>query len=128
MKKSLTGWLLQELLSDKYQQSAVVRTYEPGEYIFRVGDAGDYMGVLTSGRIEIRKGSKSISIGETGSIFGEMGLIDRQTRVADVVAASHCKVMEIREGQFMALVEKNPPFSLWVMRMLTERLRQQTDA
>jgi hypothetical protein len=36
--------------------------------------------------------------------------------------------MEIREGQFMALVEKNPPFSLCVMRLLTERLRQQTDA
>jgi len=128
MKQTLTGWLLQELLSDKYQQSAVVRTYEPGEYIFRVGDAGDYMGVLTSGRIDIRKGDKSLSIGEAGTMFGEMGLIDRQPRAADVLAASHCKVMEIREGQFMALVEKNPPFSLCVMRLLTERLRQQTDA
>ncbi len=127
MTKNLTGWLLQELLSDKYQQSAVVRAYEPGAFIFRVGDAGDYMGVLTSGRIEIRKGDKSISIGEAGEMFGEMGLIDRQARAADVVATSHCKVMEIREGQFMALVEKNPHFSLCVMRLLTERLRQQTD-
>ncbi len=60
-------------------------------------------------------------------MFGEMGLIDHQPRAADVVAASHCRAMEIREGQFMALVEKNPPFSLCVMRLLTERLRQQTD-
>jgi len=128
MQKSLTSWLLQELLSEKYQQSAVVRTYEPGEYIFRVGDAGDYMGVLTYGRIEILKGGKAISVGEAGSMFGEMGLIDHQTRAADVVAVSYCKVMEIREGQFMALIEKNPPFSLTVMRLLTERLRKQTDA
>lgn len=126
MKKSLTSWLLEELLSDKYQQSAFIREYVPGSYIFRVGDEGDYLGVLLSGRIDIRKGEKLISVAGAGEIFGEMGLIDHLPRAADVVAVSQCRIMEIREGQFLSLVDKNPHFSLFVMRLLTERLREQT--
>jgi CRP-like cAMP-binding protein len=123
----LTGWLLEELLSERYQKTAAIQEYEKGQCIFRTGDPGDYVGVLLSGMIEIRKGQKSISVGETGSIFGEMGLIDRQPRAADVFASSYCKVMEIREGQFLSLLDKNPQFSLYLMRMLTERIRKQAE-
>ncbi|MEW6163544.1 MAG: cyclic nucleotide-binding domain-containing protein [Pseudomonadota bacterium] len=125
--KSLTSWLLEELLSEKYRPHAVIREYEPGASIFRVGDPGDYLGVLLSGSIEIRKDGKSLSIAEAGAMFGEMGLIDRQPRMADAVAVARCRVIEVREGQFMALLESSPHFSLSVMRLLSDRLRRQVD-
>ncbi len=128
MKKDVTLWLLEELLSDKYAQPASVKAYEPEECIFHAGDAGDYLGILLSGRIEIRKNGKSISFEGAGAMFGEMGLIDHLPRAADVYAVSHSRVMEVREGQFMALLEENAHFSLCVMRILTERLRSRMES
>lgn len=126
MNQRLTSWLLEELLSEKYQQAAAVKSYAPGDYVFHVGDPGDYMCVLLSGGVEFRKGEKTISVAGPGTMFGEMGLIDKLPRAADAVVMAHSRVMEIREGQFTSLVERNPQFSLSVMRLLTERLRLQT--
>lgn len=128
MKNNITSWLLEELMSDKYVQQAAVKSYEPGGCIFKTGDPGDYLGILLSGKIEIRKKGKSVAIEEVGSMFGEMGLIDRQPRAADVQALSHCRILEVREGQFMALLNQNAHFSLCVMRILTERLRSKMDS
>lgn len=128
MKKDVTLWLLEELLSDRYAQSASVKVYAPEECVFHAGDAGDYLGILLSGRVEIRKNGKSISFEGAGAMFGEMGLIDHLPRAADVYAVSHSRIMEVREGQFMALLEENAYFSLCVMRVLTERLRARMES
>lgn len=125
--KNVSSWLLQELLDEHNRHQATIRELKPGETVFRVGDPGDYIGVLLRGNIEIRKGDKLISIVEPGSMFGEMGLIDHQPRVADAVAVSHSRIAEIREGQFMSLLETTPHFGLAVMRLLTDRLRRQVD-
>ncbi len=125
--KNLTGWLLQELLSDRHREHSCIRAYTPGAAIFRVGDPGDYLAVLISGTVEIRKGEKIISVVEPGSMFGEMGIIDHQPRMADAVAKTNCKIAEVREGQFMALLEATPYFALSLMRLLTDRFRRQTN-
>ncbi len=125
--KNVTSWLLQELLAENNRHRATIRQLASGDVVFRVGDVGDYLVVLLSGSIEIRKGSKVISVVEPGSMFGEMGLIDHQPRVADAYAVTHCRIAEIREGQFMSLLEATPHFSLAVMRLLTDRLRRQID-
>lgn len=125
--KNISTWLLQELLDANDRHKATLRELQPGETVFRVGDVGDYMGVLLTGSIKIRKGDQLISIVEPGAMFGEMGLIDHQPRVADAVAVSYSRIAEIREGQFMSLLESTPYFGLAVMRMLTDRLRKQID-
>jgi CRP-like cAMP-binding protein len=114
-------------LSDDGRQNADVCDYAPGESIFLVGDPGDYLAVLLNGAVEIRKDKHVISLVDAGCIFGEMGLIDKQPRMADAISKSHSRVAKIREGQFMSLLEGSPYFSLAVMRFLTERLRHRVD-
>ena len=125
--KKISSWLMQELLQNDGAQRAPIREYSIGDAIFKVGDPGDYLAVLLSGSIEIRKGSKVLTVIEPGSIFGEMGLIDGQPRMADAFATTSIRVAEVREGQFMALIEKTPYFSLEIMRLLTDRLRRQVE-
>lgn len=125
--KKISSWLMQELLQNDGAQRAPIREYNIGDAIFKVGDPGDYLAVLLSGSIEIRKGSKVLTVIEPGSIFGEMGLIDGQPRMADAFATTSIRVAEVREGQFMALIEKTPYFSLEIMRLLTDRLRRQVE-
>ncbi len=125
--KNVTVWLLQQLMGNDRHRLATTCEYAPGESIFQTGDPGDFLAVLLSGSVEIRKGGRVITVIEPGSMFGEMGIIDGQPRIADAYAKSHSRIAKVREGQFMALLEATPYFGLAVMRLLTERLRQQID-
>lgn len=122
--KNVSAWLIQKLLSKEGQHQSTIREYEPGQCIFRVGDPGDYLAVVLSGGVAIRKNGVVISMIEHGGMFGEMGIIDGKPRSADAEATSHSRIAEIREGQFISLIEATPHFSLAVMRILTERLRR----
>ncbi|TRZ56342.1 MAG: cyclic nucleotide-binding domain-containing protein [Rhodocyclaceae bacterium] len=126
--KNVSVWLIEKLLSSEGRRHATIREYAAGQNIFRVGDPGDYLAVLLSGSVEIRKGESVILVVEHGGIFGEMGIIDGRSRSADANAKSHCRIAEVREGQFIALMETTPHFGLGIMRILTERLRNNIDS
>ena len=126
--KNVSGWLLQQLLANDSQHHATVCEYVPEQAIFRVGDPGDYLAVVLSGSVEIRKANRVVFTVEHGGMFGEMGLIDGLARSADANARSHCRIAQVREGQFMALMQATPHFSLAVMRILTERLRHNVES
>jgi len=126
--KNVSGWLMQKLLGSEGPRHATIREYGPGQSIFRVGDPGDYLAVLLSGSVEIRRGENVIFVVEHGGMFGEMGIIDGRARSADACARSHCRIAEVREGQFIALMEATPHFGLAVMRILTERLRRNIES
>lgn len=125
--KNVSSWLLQRLLGNEGHHQATICEYAPGQSVFRVGDPGDYLAVLLSGTVEIRKNDSVVFVVEQGGMFGEMGIIDGRTRSADAHARSHCRVAQVREGQFLALMEATPHFGLAIMRILTERLRRNTE-
>jgi CRP-like cAMP-binding protein len=125
--KIVETWLLKELLDNEERYRTSLHGYAPGEEIFAAGDPGNYMAVLLRGSVEIRRGERIISVVTPGSIFGEMGLIDNQPRMASAVATAHSRIAKIGERQFMAMLETTPLFALSIMRLLSERIRQQVD-
>lgn len=124
---NVSVWLMEQLLGESGQHNSTMREYAAGESVFKTGDPGDYLAVLISGRIEIRKGELLISVVEPGSMFGEMGIIDRRPRVANAIAVHQCRIAEIREGQFTSMLRVTPEFGLAIMRLLTDRLRRQIE-
>ena len=56
-----------------------------GETIFNEGDVGDAMYVVLEGVVDIVHKGKAIDHVETGSIFGEMALIDDEPRSASAI-------------------------------------------
>ena len=64
-----------------------IRQYEDGEQVIQEGDMDPWLYFLLSGKIKITKGGEEIGvINKKGEIFGEMRIIDDQSRSASVYA------------------------------------------
>ncbi|MBF0117859.1 MAG: cyclic nucleotide-binding domain-containing protein [Desulfobacterales bacterium] len=64
-----------------------IRKYADGEIIIREGDLDSWLYFILSGKIVIKKDGVEIgSISKSGEIFGEMRIIDNQSRSASVYA------------------------------------------
>jgi glutaminase len=74
--------------------------YVPGTRIVRRGETADRMFLITSGRlsvtVEVSGGIRRLSTLSDGMIFGELSLIGRETRSADVHADTlvECQILE----------------------------------
>jgi CRP/FNR family cyclic AMP-dependent transcriptional regulator len=100
--------------------------FAAGQVIFREGDPiGDgKMYVVAEGELTILVGSRVVENPSTGSIFGEMALIDSRPRSATVIAKTDCELAAIDKPRFEFLVQKHPYFALEVMWVMAERLRK----
>ncbi len=97
--------------------------FPAGHTIFKEGEPGELMYVVSEGEVDIRVHGKCVATVEPGGIFGEMALIDDGPRSATAVAKTDCKVVPINEKRFTFLVQQTPFFALEVMRTLASRLR-----
>jgi CRP/FNR family transcriptional regulator, cyclic AMP receptor protein len=111
-------------LSGLFEHSEHVQEFQTGTTIFTEGTPGDVVYVILDGEVEIKVRNKHLDVLGPGEIFGEMALIDAQTRSATAVAKSPCRMAVINEKQFLYMVQQTPLFSLHVMRVLAHRLRR----
>ena len=64
----------------------------PGEEIVRFGERGNTMYFIATGTVEVRLPDQSIPLGP-GEFFGELALLTKKPRTADVAALSYCHLM-----------------------------------
>jgi hypothetical protein len=107
-----------------------IEDHARGGQIIRDGEASDRLFVIASGSVEVsKKGQKVATLGP-GSFFGEMGLLDKSARSADVFAVEPTQLMTIPAAGLEALLSQQPSISrklLWsVSEVLTKRLRATT--
>lgn len=115
-------------MSDKIKFSILQHAGEPsrfnvGAYIFKQGDPGDCMFVVTTGEVDILVDGKIVDQLTEGEVFGEMSLIDMEPRSADAVARTDSEIVQIDKRRFLYMTENNPIFALKLMQMVTARLR-----
>jgi CRP-like cAMP-binding protein len=102
---------------------AETRTFKAGEVIFREGDPAGELFVVVTGRVDIKRGDRTIETVPENVIFGEMALVDDEPRSASAVAATESTIVPVSEQQFLFMVRHTPFFALNVMRTLARRLR-----
>ncbi|BAI75796.1 monovalent cation:H+ antiporter, CPA1 family (plasmid) [Azospirillum sp. B510] len=80
----------------------------PGETIVRRGERGEAMFFIASGAVEVLVPNltEPVKLG-TGDFFGEMALLTRQRRNADVRALGYCQLLVLDEKDFRRLVQKD---------------------
>lgn len=83
------------------------RSYPPGATVIRQGAAGDSMYFIVTGRVEVRRGALTVGLGD-GDFFGEMALLDRKPRSADVVTLTPCTVLILNVADFYQLAGQQP--------------------
>lgn len=96
----------------------------PGERVVREGERGDAMYFIASGAVEVQREGAAIRLG-TGDFFGEMALVLRRPRVADVVALGYCQLLVLPRDRFRNFLKTHPELMQQVRRSAEERLRQQ---
>ncbi|MGE6757606.1 cyclic nucleotide-binding domain-containing protein [Corallococcus sp. AB049A] len=120
----------------KVARIAQARTHVAGDFLFREGDAGQDMFILTDGKVRISKsvpgiGEEALAILEPGQYFGEMAVIEDSPRSADAIAHTGCTVWVIERAKLDQLMFTDKDLAyvlLWTfVRTLSERLRETND-
>jgi len=88
--------------------------FEPGEIIFRAGDRGDWLYIVTAGEVEIvqheggEAGSPPARLGP-GQVFGELALVRDQSRVATARSSTSVDVIAVGRESFQTVLANFPP-------------------
>ena len=93
------------------------------EVIFEQGDEGDDFYVVVTGAVIISRGATKLATLGPREGFGEMAILDRETRSATATAAEDTTLLSLDRDSFDRIIEQNPVVARGVYRVLTERLR-----
>lgn len=104
------------------------RKYEKENLILMEEEAGSALFVIISGKVKIARTSNDgreviLSILSESDFFGEMAILDGQTRSATVVALENSELFIIQRDQFLELLKKHPEISIALLYELSKRLR-----
>jgi CRP/FNR family transcriptional regulator, cyclic AMP receptor protein len=111
-----------------FKSSPDAYVVQPGEALFREGDAGDSMFAVIEGDIEVTLGGEVIEHVGPGGVLGELALIDASPRAATATASVTSRIARVDEQHFMFLVQQHPTFALQVMRVMADRLRHANES
>ncbi|HLG22514.1 MAG TPA: cyclic nucleotide-binding domain-containing protein [Candidatus Manganitrophaceae bacterium] len=109
--------------------SLLIQEYGSGETIVTQGEIGDALFVIVSGKARVEKRSEDggispiAEIGE-GEAFGEMSILDRETRSATVRALEATRLLSLQGDDFRRLAKEDPEIGLEVAATLSRRLRR----
>jgi CRP-like cAMP-binding protein len=99
------------------------KRYAPGAPIVRAGSPGTSFYVILDGDVRVLPPGGRASRLRRGDSFGEMALLDRAPRSADVVADGEVLTMTIGSAGFAKLLRREPQLSNALLRTLARRLR-----
>ena len=97
--------------------------YEQSTEIFKEGDTGDSMYIIQQGNIKIHKGSTTLAILKEKEVFGELSLLDADTRSASATADTECILYKIDQEPFYELMDERPEVAKGFIKILCQRLR-----
>jgi CRP-like cAMP-binding protein/thioredoxin reductase/ferredoxin-like protein FixX len=108
----------------EFMLDSEARFYKRGETIFERNEPGSSLFAIASGSVLVQvdqnDSSKTVPI-DTGSIFGEVGLVSGRRRGSTVIAAEDSICVEIPRMAALKLQSQVPPAKVAITRIATER-------
>jgi CRP/FNR family transcriptional regulator, cyclic AMP receptor protein len=93
-----------------------------GKLMAKEGDRGREFFVLLEGEAEVTKGGETINTMRDGDFFGEIALVTKMPRTANVTATTPVRVLVITERDFSGLLKRSPDVARGVAEALAERV------
>ena len=72
----------------------------------RTGDYANEIVAIEEGEAEVRHGSDVVGTLSAGDVFGEIGLLEKKQRTADVVAATPMRLVKLSQWEVKRLPEE----------------------
>lgn len=111
--------------SERFLAQATVVSARPGDRIIRQGEHDATLYVMLNGIADVyldEAPDSPINLVSTGDTFGEIGLIGKVPRTANVVARSDCEVLVLSADFFQRFLVKDPVISAKVTLNLAHSL------
>ena len=114
---------------ERIAQVAVPRTFEPGQAVFREGDASDTCYVVRDGHaraIRSHGDGRTITLATfgPGDIFGELAMFEDERRSATVEAVGEMSVVGVLGPDMRRLMGEHPDIAMKLVIALGRRLRE----
>ena len=115
---------LQEL-----KQASELRSYAPGETVFKEGDHGDGLYFVLSGAIQIsalvsEAERRVLSRIQPGDFFGEMAVVDNEPRSATASAETATELLFIPSAVVLNTLRGSPRLAVSLVREFSHRMRE----
>ena len=106
-----------------------IKVYQKSETIFEESSLGREMYIIHSGKVKLstKATGREVILATLGpgEFFGEMALVDAAPRSATATALDdNTRLIILDQAKFLYLVSHQPAFSLTVMHVLCNRIRQ----
>jgi CRP/FNR family transcriptional regulator, cyclic AMP receptor protein len=127
-----TPALMPTELQQEFAQRGHAVKVRKGQIIIAQGTLSQDVFLVSSGELRVflysSQGREVIlrDLG-TGHLVGEVAAIDEQPRSCSVVALSDAQVVRLSGAEFIALLSEVPAVGLWLMRQMSDRIRDLTE-
>lgn len=104
-----------------------------GEELFREGEPGDRLFVITDGKIKLGRTSSDgreslLAILGPGEMFGELSLFDPGARTATATAVADSELVGLGHDDLTAFLKQRPEVAVTMLSALARRLRRTNEA
>ncbi|MGI8948752.1 MAG: Crp/Fnr family transcriptional regulator [Ornithinimicrobium sp.] len=120
---------LDQETADRLISSMSPHSLPRGERLFREGDQGDSLYVITAGKVKLGRASTDgreslMSVLGPGEMFGELSLFDPGPRLSSAVAVSDTSLIGLDNDRLRRFLDDHPAVAMQMLAGLARRLRR----
>jgi CRP-like cAMP-binding protein len=113
---------------EKIEKIGTRKNYLKNDVILMENEVGTALFVIVTGKVKVARTSGDgreviLTILSESDFFGEMAILDGQTRSATVVAIEDSELFLIQRNDFINLLKEFPEVAISLLQELTKRLR-----
>ena len=122
-------WDLSEEELGYISQKMIARHYESGKFIFLEDSEGEQCFFVVQGSVKVTRLSKEgreviLAMLNEGEFFGEMALLDGESRSANVIALEETEVLTLNREDFLVVLHDYPQIAIQLLKEMAHRLRK----
>jgi hypothetical protein len=102
-------------------------TVGAGTAIVTEGEFADCMYFVVDGRVTVTKRSVFLGAWGPGEYFGEMSVLDGETRSATVTATGRVRLLRLERGALLRTMDEQPAIAIAICQTLSRRVRELLD-
>ena len=100
---------------------------ESGTTLFKKGDTGNCLYIIFKGQVKIHSNEHTLAVLSENDFFGELSLLDTETRSASATTTSDAILLKLDQEPFFELMSDRLEVVKGILRVLCKRLRKQND-
>ena len=122
-------WDLSEAELGYISEKMISRHYESGKFIFLEDSEGEQCFFVVQGSVKVTRLSKDgreviLAMLNEGEFFGEMALLDGESRSANVIALEETEVLTLNREDFLVVLQDYPQIAIQLLKEMAHRLRK----